>query len=759
MPLWELNPAESMFAPFREELVAPQLPLTCTGVEAAGFLWEFSWDSVKLQWETCAAGAVACTIELAMGALPARFDQYVFSMVVPAGVGLLFEAQRDGAWQALGEPAVGRGDRIEVSRPIGAPAAALRATLTSAAPGPVLIYLRWWGVADSTLLAGLASARPQYDAAWPGLIRPEAEWTEVKFARGLLFAEGDLENLRAKAEHPGWKGHFAMLEERARKTLSRNPEAEIGDFLPWSDYRYLRERERGHEPWTVDPVLCALVGLVRRDRELIRHALRYLMCFVHTTHWTQSAESRARGSTWDQRCFIEEMTTTTCALVYDWLWFALTDRARDLVRVAIWDKGLSIIQRDMVKWEYLYTMNQGPWFCRARIFGGLVMEPTWPRTRPYVEQAYTDLQEGMAHYLLPDGGVDEGVGYFSVTLQAVLPGLMAYARARGKPIQDVLPPRLAKSGAFVAVMSAMEPGRVLLDGDNTNDRFTGDTMALLAAFYPDDVYARVAASTLLDTRGDSYYRQYMVDGPFAFIAGPMELPKPECVVPEFGHLPHAGAITSRRTVIPGREVRLHVTGCKAHASHTHFDKGAFTLELGRTPVLIDRGMIRYDDVRSSLFKRTEYHNVLTPMREDGTAINQLSPEEGVIPSGSGDSRQFHARIDLTHVCRPVMQRYVREVNSESPERFAVHDHGELAEAHALSFHLHTRGTWQIDAAAKRAELVVAGWKLTLDAPWADELVQAEDFLDHLQQPVWHLQARTGRRSVFDFETVFTCTPL
>ena len=62
----------------------------------------------------------------------------------------------------------------------------------------------------------------------------------------------------------------------------------------------------------------------------------------------------------------------------------------------------------------------------------------------------------------------------------ILPGLLAYARASGRPLRDVLPSRLALSGKFVAVMSAMSPGGVLMDGDNSNDRFTGDTIAILA---------------------------------------------------------------------------------------------------------------------------------------------------------------------------------------------------------------------------------------------------------------------------------------
>ena len=362
-----------------------------------------------------------------------------------------FEARRDGNWHALGDPVSGDSKRIEVTRPTGAGTlTGLRIVVTALEDEPKQVALQWWGVGDSDLVDRLEKARPSFNGQWEGLLLPEDSWGEPQFARGLLFNESDLPGLRSKANRPTWRGHFEKLETRARQSLAHDPLKDLGDFLPWSDYRYLRAREQGREPWTAEPVLCALVGLVREDRDLIRHALHYLMCFVHTRNWCQSAESRARGSTWDQRCFLEEMSTTTCALLYDWLYFALTDRARDLVRTAIWDKGVSQIQRDMVKWEYVYTINQGPWFCRARIMAGLVLERDWPRVRPYTEQAFADIQEGMANYILPDGGVDEGVGYFSVTLQAVIPALLAYARVRERDIQEVLPSRLARSGDFVA---------------------------------------------------------------------------------------------------------------------------------------------------------------------------------------------------------------------------------------------------------------------------------------------------------------------
>ncbi|MCC6415354.1 MAG: heparinase II/III family protein [Opitutaceae bacterium] len=756
LPLLELNPAEIIFAPFHDERIAVQLPFT---VEAGvpRFRHAHYWDSTKLIWDHAAVGDTVGAISLELPELPARFDEYIFCLVLPTGVSVRFEARRPDGWQSLGDAVEGRGARSEITRAIGGwRVTALRATFRVAQPGPGMVGLHWWGAADAALARSLAAARPQYDAKWEGLILPVEEWGEVKFARGLLFDAADLPRLRAKAVKPVWRAHLAEIEKRARESLGLAPETDIDDYLPWSDYRYLRAREQGRATWFAEPVLCALIGLLREDTGLIRHALRYLMCFAHTRHWCQSAESRARGSTWDQRCFLEEMATTTCALLYDWLHFALTERARDLVRTAIWDKGVSVIQRDMVKWEYVYTMNQGPWFCRARIFGALVLEPSWPRVRPYVEQAFNDLREGMDHYLLPDGGVDEGVGYFSVTLQAVLPGLLAYARASGHPLSEVLPPRLALSGRFVATMSAMSSGGVLMDGDNSNDRFTGDTIAILAGLFPDDVYPRIAQATLLQLRGATYYRQYMIDGPFAFIAAPDDLPAPECVVPTFGVLPHTGQLTSRREMTPGRAVRLHLSGCKARASHTHFDKGAFTLELDTTPVLIDRGVVRYDDPRTHTMKRSELHNIAGPVRPDGGCAQQSSPEVAVIPEGQGDARRLRARVNLAHVWREVATVAEREIVADDPGRFTVIDRFSLKAAGPVVFHLHSRVPWVIDETNQRAMLEIPGWRLTLEVPWAAGLRQFQDGIDHRYEPVWHLECVAAAARNFELASRFTC---
>jgi hypothetical protein len=757
-PLFELTAAESMFAPFHDPAIAEQLPLQVEPGSASGVKRVFGWDGVKLSWETAPVGREALRVSMPLVELPARFDHFVFCLVVPVGVTVVFEASRDGNWSPLGPALAGAGQRHEVAHAIGArPVDGVRAVFTAQREGHVIVSLQWWGVARAALVEELLAARPHYDGRWEGLLLPPDAWPEVKFARGLILGEADLPALLRKRTAPHWDRHWLLLEERAKKFMARRPEDDLADFLPQTDRRYIRARELGRETYFSEPVVLGFVGLVNGDRAMGFHALRYLMCLLHTTWWAQSAESRARGSIWDQRCFNEEMATTAAALLLDWYDFALTPRARALAQQVLWDKGVAVIERDMMKWDYVFTMNQGPWFCRARLLAGLYLETVWPRMKPHTELALADMQAGMANYILPDGGTDEGLGYFSLTLHAVLPGLIAYARARGLAPATLLPPQFARTPEFIAALSAVEPGRVLTEGDNTTDLVVGDTVAMLAAIFPGEIYGRVAAACLMRRRPPGYYDQYFVEGVFAFIAGPAELAAPETIVPAFAVLPHTGHLTSLRRNAAGRSVRLHLVGAKAHASHTHFDKGSFLLELDREPVLIDRGQVRYDDLRCDTLKRTELHNTVTPVLADGVYVNQRGvAAEAVIPAGEDDGRRLRARIDLGPVWRGVMAHSSRELTADGPEEFQVRDRGELLAPSALAFHLHTRLPWEI--AGQVAVLRLDGWALTVRAPWAEELTQREDSIDFRLQPVWHLECRLKHARVFDLVTTFSCRP-
>jgi hypothetical protein len=68
--LFELTPAESVFAPFHDPAVAAHLPVRLEPGAATGVKLEFGWDGTKLSWATAAVGAVAARLELPVSGLP-----------------------------------------------------------------------------------------------------------------------------------------------------------------------------------------------------------------------------------------------------------------------------------------------------------------------------------------------------------------------------------------------------------------------------------------------------------------------------------------------------------------------------------------------------------------------------------------------------------------------------------------------------------------------------------------------------------------
>ena len=727
--LFPLNAAEVIIAPLHDPMIEPALDVTVQGCRR-----EDAWGYI-LKWDDCKAGEVAGMLMFRCEVPVGRFDRVIAALTVPPDVGVTFEACLDGAW--TGAEWRGTGARFEPELPLRpGMLTGIRLTLRPHAAGTRSATVSWFAMADSALRERMESARLPADSTWPGLIT--AEGGEPVFARGLFFDAADLPALRAKKELPGWRDHFAVLEARARRFAERVPEDDLGEFLPWSDTRYLRAREQGREPYFWEALTVGFVGLVNNDHALMRQALRYLMCMVHTTHWCQSAESRLRGSTWDQRCFLEEMTVTACATLLDWYAWALTPRAQDLVRQAIWDKGLAIIERDMMKFEYLYAMNQGPWFCRARVLGGLILECEWPRVGDYVDRAVAAQREGLRNYILPDGGTDEGVGYWSLTMSCVLPALLAYGRARKIDVRSWLP----DCENFLAVMSAVKPGNVLLDGDNSTDYLVGDTVPILAGLLPQSRYAQIASACLLQERPPTYFHQYVSEGVFGFIYGPDRLERAKSIVPVFARLEHTGQLTSCRG-----GVRLHLTGCKARPSHSHRDKGAFTLELDGEPVLIDRGQVRYDDARVHLMRRSALHNVIT--LESNT--DQALPTEPVIPEGHGDERTLHASIDLSHVWREHMESCRREIRSDAPEWFVVRDTGILKLPGRIAFHLHAPRPFVIGPQGAVLD------RLRITAAWAEAITQSEDLIDCRLEPVYHLIILSSTVTAFNLETRYDLT--
>lgn len=754
MQLYSLDEAsaEVIFAPFHDPLLSQDLPVKLRVVGATGCRIQNMWDASHIFWESCPSGEVACFLTLQVRFDALDFDQFVFCVTYGDGIQLSFEACTDGAWSKLSDPIVGHSSRQEIT--LGIPRGnitSLRMLCTSLDGRPSIIRIHWFGLSNSKLVEAIqARCKSLRIRDWTGLLDSNRLEQEPCFKLGLLFDDSELDRLRLKKSLPYWSAHFDELQRQALTYCQRSPELDLGEYLPWSDERYIRTREHHRQAYFWQPLALGLVGLVNRNPMMIKHALRYLFCIVHTTHWCQSAESRACGSTWNQRCFLEEMACTTVAILSDWFDYLLTDQAKAVVYQSLWEKGLAIIERDMMKHDEVHHINQGVWFCRARILAGLILESSWPHMGNYVDRASEDLRSTLSEYIKEDGGTEEGMGYFCLTVSMALQSLIAYSRVRHLNLQSLLPEQFDRCESFFAAMSAVEPGRLLLNGDNSTNRVMFDLVPILARLYPSSGYANVLAPCLLpDDREFTYFDHYDPRGVFGFIFGPTDVSHPKCIVPECARFPMVGQLTSLRDE-QGRSIRIHVSGTNAHPSHSHFDRGSFTIELDGQPVLIDRGITRYDHPSCFSLKRTSLHNAITPISVDGEYPDQLDCTEPVIPDGDGNRIHFHAKIDISHAWRDFMKTCCRSIDSPDRDVVVIRDEGTLIRSGRIAFHLHSPWPFQV-----RKDSIVVGrgrQKLSIDADWSENVLHYRDLIDYAFCPVYHLVIISRPVSEFALKT-------
>ena len=298
------------------------------------------------------------------------------------------------------------------------------------------------------------------------------------------------------------------------------------------------------------------------------------------------------------------------------------------------------------------------------------------------------------------------------------------------------------------MVSSSAPGRVLLSADNSRDRLLGDGPAMLASVFPGRAYDGLLASQL-EPMPETYYRRYMQTGVFSLIFGPTRIPEPASPVPTFDVLTNTGHTTSFRHDDAGRSLRLHVSGCRAEPSHTHFDQGSLVVECDAKPILIDRGIVRYDDARGPAMKRSEMHKVLPPRLESGVCPDQSLPREtAIVPDATGDTERFTASVDLSAAWPEPPASYSRRVVSESIDAWTLHETGRWTRPLAAVQHFEALSRFVIEDDA--VVLNHEGVTIRIEAPWATQRKQAEDGIDFAYRPVFHLTLEAPAAEDFDW---------
>jgi hypothetical protein len=651
--------------PFYDPLLAVELPMSVRSAGAQCRLLP-NWDHRQFVYEGYRGEGPLGSIFLPFEGDGGSYNELVFWFSTTASLSLRLRANCDGDWREFlikpdttGRRTEWRGEIDPCSR-FGAVEIIVESCGRAAKSGSVELF--------ALNLARQPEAgccrfpkRKIYPDRWDGYFREDINWTQPMFGKGLLFGPEDLPKLRSRMSSPTWAPLLKRWRDQIGEWRSHAPEDDLSDFLPWTDERYQRLEGRGRPSFYLRPLIIGLVGLLDGDEALCRLALRYLFCMLETRHWTISAYCRTPGSNWDQRAFLEEMTTTSCALLLDWFHFALSNRCRDLAATVLWDQGISYIERDLLRHPYMHRMNQGIWFSRGRILGLIYLSTRWEGAARLVEPAVNEMEKMVEAYIAEDGSTHEGIGYFGLALEMIVVAMAAWARQQGKPLAEVMPQRVRRTIAMLEAFSRTAPGRFHTVGDATSAILVGDGIPVLANIYPEVGFECFAHGDLgAEVPEFSYFRHYVGTGVYAFLLGPETLAKPELKLPRAGLLTDLGSLSVNLPDVAGESLQMVVLGGVPEATHTHPDIGSFLLEYAGESVFVDPGKGRYDDPRCNLTIIPNAHNLLIPCDSTGLEMAFVRPAQPCLPVFHEDNACCHISIDLTDTWPDAFKRLTRE---------------------------------------------------------------------------------------------------
>jgi hypothetical protein len=741
-PLDDLG-IEVIFAPFHDPFLASQLPFIFKKGKRTSAKIEFEWCWTKITWDRCKKNAFVCTLSAQVFRNIQNYTHFIACLNAPFNVSYKFSADFGTGHVSISEEFTGTSSRDEKIIPITISKNidtrflnyfTVKINANSAGPGQVT--LSWFGLRDSPRYRQLRHKKKNKEMLqWDNFIYPQNQWGKVAFAKGLLFDESALDGIRRKKRRRGWKQHFNILESQAKKYLQRIPEADLGAYLPTDDQRYIRDSEKGKRSYHWEALVLAFVGLVVRNKQMIQHALRYMMCMALTPNWAQSAEQRIRSSTWDIRCFMEEMTTTSLSILLDWLDFALLPATKNWIRQIIWDRGISFVRRDLMKNAYMRHMNQGAVFSRACILGGLMLEDHWDMG-DFVDDSFNIMEQVLKKYIQSDGSVHEGPAYLCQLMQGTIPAMIAYHRARKTDYTLCIRNHFGKTIAFIETLSAGTPGMLVPWGDCRTHWFCGDGIPVLAALFPDTLVADMLGPCLQTGQVFKVTGTLTGSGGLLGMAyGPSKVAPSSRIRQGFSVLQHSGLLSCKRSK-NDHQVSLFINGSPGRQTHAHKDCGAFVLSVNDVPLFIDRGMLEYHFIGALDLTKSSMHNLLTPILHGGIFPDHSFPDMPIKPKYCYNAGKLNASFDLTAIWSDFFARYRRHFESKSPEKLRISEEGRLKKKGRLAFHLHT--PHNVSIKNNIATIYTQNTKCSVRAKWVSHVKLFHDRLHLNQQKTTHI---------------------
>ena len=695
MRLTPINSAEAIFEPFFEERLREFDRWQTDTPGVVGLKFAPGWSFYTFSWEQPAPDGRVLRLHRRYDDLDcSAYDRLIVCLNLPEDSVIHLTAETDA------------GMRTRTGRPCGAQRheewlalegarRILALTVEVRHPHPVASsgWLLWFGLQSTARLPDHLAQWAGYDEQWERYLQPPEFQPTFTPTYGLMI---NAEELAAARRDFAGSPAVRELRQLAEKARAVRPESLIGEHTNfWNFNVFRRERDMGKQIMLHGP-FAAQAGVLWQDPELCRLAARFALSLVHCDHWEDVFFAHMRGANWDQRGFAQSLVAWDCAIILDLCGEWFTPLGRDLLLRRLATEAHGAMCHASWWWEYMYHTNQLCGITPGRLYSLLLLEQCMPgspgnfprppsRVAPHTDLAWDNLQENLAHALLPDGGYVEGPSYFSWVAQQTAVSALLYSRGRHQELRARVPAPLYRTDRLAEMLLSTDDGQDMILTGDANFVF-GEALAFLAWLMPQSHWVTLYRKSV---------QRAGVAPMLAILRLDREIPASGPALRPFLEMTDLGYLASVRRLGP-ELVKLFVLGNRAHGDHQHEDKGSFVLECAGDSFAFDFGCVDYANPVANQLKHAQRHNMLTPWCDTARPAPLNPIPTDVKPQGSGDATRFHATIDATPGWEGWFTRWHRTWDSPTPDTFVITDDWAVARGEGAVFHWTTQLPMRLD---------------------------------------------------------------
>ncbi|MBN1805595.1 MAG: heparinase II/III family protein [Sedimentisphaerales bacterium] len=723
-----INLAEAIIEPFWSAYLSRLDEWTVDSGDDHGLSIEQTWASVSFEWASGPAKGPALRMYRDFNVDCTGYDRLLVCATTPEKSILRITAVTD-----RGKCAYKSGPDSENTdeHPVDLKGAKIIKTIIleieTKADGPGAGWFKWVGLQNSEKLSDYFKHWDYSRIQWDKHIKEASRISRFEPRYGIFLNSDELAELRNQHKQAIKESGQSKYTQQVAAARSYHPEKGISEYVNSGGTKKSHGRIRDQfQPGLEGRPELAIAGLVLRDAETLRMTARFALSLAMSEHWDTGFMSRFPSDPWEDRAFRRSYTAEDIAMALDLAGEALTETGRTYLMRRLAEEGVGLINFVTWRHEYIFHCNQLAYFNTGRMYAYLVLEREWPRVRPYTDLAYHDTVNNLESVIQPDGGTLEGPGYFSPIVRENYKAVKYYARSRNRNISELIPNVLKLTANYAAVVASTTEEAVIPVCDSDSG-FRNSTLEILNELMPQSHWTTMYNKLLL-SQGRAPLDQKGPPPP-AFIA-----------------LPNTGYIASTRQ-LGDHLVKLLIMGHKAGADHTHEDKGSFVLEFAGQTFAMDLGICDYDDPISAIYKHCQRHNMLAPAGTPDRAHPLRPLPVDVKPTGQGDKKSFHARIDATPGWGKYYRKWIRTWTSPSPDKLIIRDEYILGSGNGVEFYWQTKlpVRQQDDTVIVQAEQGKADIKIPTDCTVRIERLPMAEGQEHNRITIY----KKGSRGVLE----------